>query len=85
MKKLVRNVLRPLLARAGTALATLLVAKYGFDGALVHQLVTLLAALVLVGVDLVFSRWNRDDAVLHFIASAHEKRPVGGYFDRGND
>lgn len=58
---LIRNLLKPLLSRLGTAAAALLVAK-GFDGELVSQLITALGASALVAADLLVSRLTREVA-----------------------
>lgn len=64
MKSLiVRNFVRPLVARLGTAGAVLLVSDYGFDGELVEQFVTALTATALVLADLLLSKWNREAEV----------------------
>lgn len=58
-RTIVRNLLRPLLERIGTALAAVMIAT-GWDGELVHQLVTALTAAVFVAADLVLARLNRE-------------------------
>lgn len=61
MKRLlISNLVRPLIARLGTAGAVLLVNDYGFDGALVEQFVISLSAAALIAVDLWISRKNRE-------------------------
>ena len=55
---LIRNLVRPLVERVGTALAVWLVAT-GWNGELVQQFVTALVALVLVSADLVVARFSR--------------------------
>lgn len=79
MKALVRDLVRPLLARVGTAVATWLIVTFEFDGDLVNQFVAALIAAALIGVDLVLSWFNRRAEVRDFIGRAHEERPVGGY------
>ncbi len=59
---LIRNLVRPLSERLGTAMAVWLVAD-GWNGELVQQFVAALGAVVLVSCDLVFARINaKDDA-----------------------
>lgn len=52
---LLRNLVRPLSERVGTALAVWLVAT-GWDADLVNQFVTALCGAALVGVELLFAR-----------------------------
>lgn len=54
---ILRNLVKPLSERAGTALAVWLVTE-GWNGDLVNQFVTALVATLLVAVDLVLSRLN---------------------------
>lgn len=56
---IIRNLVRPLIERVGTALAVWLVAT-GWNGELVEQFVTALIALVAVSADLVVARMSRD-------------------------
>ena len=57
---LLRNLVRPLTERLGTALAVWLLAT-GWDTELVNQFVTALCGVVLIAADLVFARLNRED------------------------
>ena len=57
---LLRNFARPLVERLGTMAAAYLIAR-GLDGDLVAQLVNYLTAALLVGVDLVFAKYNRQE------------------------
>ena len=54
---LVRNLVRPLSERLGTAMAVWLVAD-GWNGELVQQFVAALSAIVLVSCDLLLARIN---------------------------
>lgn len=56
--RFIRNLVRPLAERVGTALAVWLVAT-GWNGELVDQLVTALIALSAVSADLLFARMSR--------------------------
>lgn len=62
LKPLVEHVLRPALSRLGTAAAALLIAL-GADASLAGQVATGATALVLIGVDLTLSYFNRKRAV----------------------
>ncbi|THF60020.1 hypothetical protein [Ollibium composti] len=55
---LVRSIVRPLVERAGTALAVWLIAR-GVDGPVVHQITDALIAASLVAWDLLFSSANK--------------------------
>ncbi|RWM79351.1 MAG: hypothetical protein E5X86_12610 [Mesorhizobium sp.] len=59
---ILENVLRPLLARFGTALAAILL-TYGFESQVVEPFVNAVGALLLLGVDLLLSRYYRKLAV----------------------
>ena len=54
---LIKNLVRPMMERIGTALAVWLVAD-GWNGDLVQQFTTALVATLLVAVDLFISRTN---------------------------
>lgn len=54
---LIRNLVRPLVERVGTALAVWMIA-IGWNGELIQQFVTALVAVILVGVDLALARIN---------------------------
>lgn len=58
---LIKNLVRPLTERLGTALAVWLVAE-GWNGDLVQQFVTGLVATLLVAVDLFLSRVHQHEA-----------------------
>lgn len=58
---LIRNVARPLVERLGTAMAVWLVAS-GWQTDLVQQFATAVASVVLVGVDLLMSKHNSQEA-----------------------
>lgn len=58
---LIRNLLKPILSRLGTAAAALLVAK-GFDGELIQQLIVALSGAALVAADLFVARVTREVA-----------------------
>lgn len=60
---LMRNLVRPLIARAGTAVATYMLTVDYLDGALVNEFVTTGVAFVAVGVDLVLARVFRKQAI----------------------
>lgn len=55
---LIRNFVRPLFERLGTASAVVLVSN-GFDGELVNQFVAALAGAALIAIDLLLSKHNR--------------------------
>ena len=52
-------VIRPLIERAGTAVAAFLIGKSVADPALINELVAAAVAFVLVGVELVFAQIAR--------------------------
>lgn len=56
---LIRNLVRPLFERLGTALAVWLVAT-GMDGEAIEQIVTAVTALLAVSADLIVNRMSRD-------------------------
>lgn len=55
---LLENVLRPLVARFGTAAAAVLI-SYGYESGFVQPFVDAAAAVLLLGVDLLLSRYYR--------------------------
>jgi len=55
---IIENVIRPVLARLGTALAAILL-TYGFESHVVEPFINALGAFLLVGVDLLLSRYYR--------------------------
>lgn len=55
---IIENLLRPLVARLGTAIYAMLI-TYGFETNVVEPFVTALAGIVLLGVDLLLSRYFR--------------------------
>ena len=59
---LLRNFARPLLERLGTMAAAYLIAR-GLDSDAVAQLVNGVMAAVLVGLDLVLARFNRNASI----------------------
>ena len=57
---LVRSIIRPLVERAGTAVAVWLIAR-GVDGPVVHQITDAMIAAVLVGWDLLVSNSSKKE------------------------
>ncbi|RUW01429.1 MULTISPECIES: hypothetical protein [unclassified Mesorhizobium] len=53
---ILRSIVVPLASRAGTALATYVVAKWGLDGTLADQFANGVLAVVLVGCDIITSK-----------------------------
>ncbi|RWP57968.1 MAG: hypothetical protein E5Y55_20945 [Mesorhizobium sp.] len=62
LNALVENLVRPLVARVGTAAAAVLL-TYGFESQLVEPFVNTVGAGLLLGVDLLLSRYYRKLAV----------------------
>ncbi|MER8365963.1 hypothetical protein [Mesorhizobium sp. M1378] len=60
---ILENLLRPLVARLGTALAAVLF-TYGFESNVAEPFVNAVAAVLLLGVDLLLSRYFRKLAVM---------------------
>ncbi|MGF7009266.1 hypothetical protein [Aminobacter sp. BE322] len=61
---LLRNFAKPLLERLGTMAAAYLIAR-GLDSDLVAQLINGLMAALLVGIDLLWARSNRNSLIGH--------------------
>lgn len=61
------NLLRPIIARVGTLLATILL-THGFDTQVVEPFVQAVTAVVLIGIDLLLSRYYRKLAVLKYFS-----------------
>ena len=70
LNKIVETVVKPVINRLGTALATMLIVSLGADSTLAYEVASGLGALALIGVDLLNAYVSREKAKAKAVAKS---------------